>query len=131
MSVLEKVAPTDLDLFDASWLEPISSVKKVEFRKMLQRIETGEWWVWRFKEPSSGIAVAYPEDGKLFIYYLRGYNLFANLHTEDLLEAARAEGLKGCMAETSRKGILLFLKRLGFKVIFRDQNGWLLELEDG
>ena len=131
MSLFQKISPDDLDLFDASWLEPIPGVKKVEFRSMMRKVKEGEWSVWRLQPPASGIAVAYPEDGKLFIYYLRGFKLFATLTKEDLLEAARLEGLSGCQAEASSKAMIILLKRIGFKPILKTEIGTLLELEDG
>lgn len=127
----QKIKPAEMSLQDMEWLKEIPSVRKNNFRKMLAHVFDGEWDLRRLPEPAKGVAVTYPEDGKLFIYYLHGTGLFGRLTKEDLLQAARDDGLSGvtCICNTTSRRRLL--ERVGFQVTGFSEGAWDMELEDG
>lgn len=120
-----------VDELEPEWLEVIPGVNKVDLQFMLKRIESGQWHLWRLPAPAKGIAVTYPYQGKLFIYYLRGLGLFGNLTREDLLQAAKSVGLSGLMAEAKGAAMVRILKSLGFVVTDDSPECKVLELSDG
>lgn len=101
---------------DRKWLEPMPGVDKPNFREMQQKLVDGEWWIFRLPWPAQGLAVGFPDEGRLFIYYLRGYQLFSTVTSEDLLAAARAVNLHGMRAETRKLGVLKLLLNKGFRL---------------
>lgn len=113
------------------WLDPEPVGDKVSYRAMIANLAAGNWRLWRLREPASGLAVTYPLNGKLFVYYLRGHGLFGNLTIEDLLDVAIAEGCRGMAAETRKPGMLLILKKFGFRPIDTVGAYTYLELCDG
>ena len=131
----EKIPPADYSATDLEWLtRPVPGVPKISHREMLAKLDDGEWDLWRLPEPAEGIAVAYPENGLLFVYALTGRGLFGSLTVDDLLDAASFEGLDGLAAEVRSRGMKAILSRLGFVVaevgpnwtkleLRRDQNG--------
>ncbi len=127
----EKLAVADMTLADMEWLKPISSVKKVVFRVMVENLASKKWDLRRLPAPASGLAVTYPDEGKLFIYYLHGRGLFGSLNKEDLLQAARDDGLVGVAAETSNRATLRLLQNIGFEITSAGPFGWCVELQDG
>jgi hypothetical protein len=127
----EKVDPREIPLETMEWLKPIESVKKVVFDHMVHMIFSHKWDLRALPKPASGAAVTYPFEGKLFIYYLRGRGLFSSLNREDLLQAARDDGLTGVMAETSNPATLRLLLKVGFKPIDSGPFGTVVELQDG
>lgn len=112
-------------------LAPIRSVPKVCLYVMRDNLRSGIWKLWKLGGPAEGWAVTYPYEGALFIYYLHGHKLFGKLTSEDLLQAARAEGLSGVKAETSNPAMLRLLQRVGFEIYAHGPSGWCVELEDG
>lgn len=112
-----KVHPAHFDMFDLDWMQPITGVPKVEFRKMLDNVYNGDWALWRLPYPAKGIAVSYPKDGLLFVYYLHGRDLFGSLTKEDLMKAAHDEGLNGCAAHTKDRRVARILKHIGFQEV--------------
>jgi hypothetical protein len=127
----EKVPAAEMSLEDMEWLREIQSVKKNDFKKMVARIFDGEWDLRRLPAPAKGLAVTYPEGGKLFIYYLHGSGLFGSLNKEDLLQAARDDGLKGVACITNTTSRRRLLERVGFRVTGFSEGAWDLELDDG
>lgn len=113
------------------WLVPIPSVQREAFWLMESRVKDGRWTLYALGPEARGWAVGYPVDGRLFIHYLHGRGLFGRLRSEDLLQAARAEGLKGMRAQVSSNKMASALWRLGFKP-WANGPGWLkMELSDG
>lgn len=127
----EKIPPREMSLQDMEWLREIQSVRKNNFRYMVSQVFDGVWDLRRLPAPAKGVAVTYPEGGKLFIYYLHGSGLFGSLNKEDLLQAARDDGLKGvaCICNTTSRKRLL--ERVGFQVTGFSEGAWDMELEDG
>ena len=99
---------------EVQWLTPIDG--KVEFNYMLDKVKSGEWWLFKLPFPSVGLAAGCEDDGKLFIYYLRGHQLFGTVSGEDLLDAARYVGLSGMKAETRKLGVLKLMLNKGFRL---------------
>lgn len=121
-----------LDDPEAKWLRRIEGLRKVDFVWMLQALESGEAKLWRLPLPAQGVAVTYPEDGLLFIYYLHGRGLFGRLTKEDLLNAAREEGLTGVRAWVHNSRMKRILGRLGFSLVPGAAIGaTAMELRDG
>lgn len=129
--MFHKVFSENIDILDLDWLEEIPSVRKADFKAMVWKVTNGEWQLWRLGAPAQGVAVTYPWEGRLFIYYLRGTGLFATLTREDLLSVARLCALDGCMAETSSRAMLRILKSLGFEIMTEGPERWTLELRNG
>jgi hypothetical protein len=127
----EKIPPGEMSLEDMTWFREIKSVRKNDFKKMVGRVFDGEWDLRRLPAPAKGLAVTYPEDGKLFIYYLHGSGLFGSLNKEDLLQAARDDGLKGVACITNTTSRRRLLERVGFRVTGFSEGAWDLELDDG
>jgi len=118
-------------MFDTKWFVPNKGTPKVHLQSMKDELAAGRLDLWRICEPAEGIAVTYPRGGRLFIHYLHGRRLFANLNREDLLYAAEAEGLKGMAAETLFPAVLRILLNLGFEIASFADDRWYLELDDG
>ena len=112
----QRVPPDEIGLFELSWLEPIPGVPKIDFKKMMWAIKAGSMDLWRLVDGPQGIAVTYPKDGTLFIYYLHATGLFGKLTREELLAAAEGEGLKGMTAATNLPGMVVILTRIGFEI---------------
>lgn len=129
--IFEKVIPEEITEHDLVWLKPIPGVRKVSFTKMQEWVMAGLWDFLRIPEPAKGVAVVYPLEGRLFVHYLRGRDLFATLTTKDLLDLSRSYGLSGILAETQVKGISRILRGLGFKVESVAPGHWIAELDDG
>lgn len=115
---------------ELKWLAASPGLSPVNLSEMVAKIQLAEYKLWRLVPPSVGLAVTYPYKGRLFIYHLHGHSLFGTLHTKDLLEVARHEGLNGMFAECVSLGMKKILKRLGFRVIAGNEAPWLLELHD-
>lgn len=116
----------------ARWLVPGTiNDNKIDWRYMTQQLAYGVFTLWRLLPPAEGIAITHPHDGRLFIYHLHGQGLFDTLTKEELLTAAREEGLHGVMAETEKPGMVRLLQSLGFRVQRQDLFKWVLELSDG
>lgn len=118
------------NLVDYAWLEPAADLQKMDHRKMMSNLQSGVFKMWRLRPPAEGIAVTFPFEGRLFVYYLHGTGFFDTLNKENLLEVAKSEGLSGMMAETTSKGIKKILERFGFQVWKREDQTWCLELKD-
>lgn len=101
---------------EKAWLAPMPGVDKPDFRLMRHKLETNQWWLFKLPFPAEGLAVGFPDDGKLFIYYLRGYQLFGTVSAEDLCDAARHVGLSGMKAETRKLGVLKLMLNKGFRL---------------
>lgn len=129
--IFEKVPPERISQTDLEWLAPIPGVKKAAFTQMKEWVQKGLWDLLRIPSPAEGIAVVYPWEGRLFVHYLHGKDLFATLTTKDLLDLARSYGLRGVAAETQVKGVARILRGLGFKVESVAPGHWIAELEDG
>lgn len=129
--IFEKVLPEEISPTDLAWLAPIPGVRKASFAQMQEWVLAGLWDFLRIPEPAQGVAVVYPWEGRLFVHYLRGRDLFATLTTKDLLDLARSYGLHGVIAETQVKGIARILRGLGFKVESVAPGHWIAELQDG
>lgn len=99
---------------EQKWLAPIDG--KIEFNLMLDKVKSGEWWLFKLPYPAQGLAVGCADAGKLFIYYLRGFQLFGTVSAEDLLDAARYVGLSGMKAETRKLGVLKLMLNKGFRL---------------
>lgn len=128
---VEKVEFDQITEDDKKWLTPMPGVEKPELRVMMQRIKFGSLDLWRFRPPSIGVAVTYPDEGRLFIYYLQGYRILDTLSKEDLLDLATSQGLSGMRAETHKLGVLKLLINRGFKHIRTGETGiHVLELDD-
>lgn len=115
---------------EAQWLGEIPGLDMIEVKAMIAKIASGEWKLWRLAAPAIGLAVTYPYQGRLFIYYLRGHRLFGRLSRDDLLEVARHEGLSGMSAETQQIAMMRILSNLGFVVRDSDPYLWYMELDD-
>lgn len=127
----DRVAFEDLGPDDLCWVNPQPGVELDKLAGMLERIANGVLTCWRLKPPSRGICVTYPSEGRLFIYYLQGTRILDTLSTKDLLDHARACGLRGMAAETHKRGVLKLLKAKGFRHIRTGQTGiHVLELDD-
>lgn len=114
---------------EREWLKPIDG--KVEFNYMIDRVKAGDWWLFKLPYPAHGLAVGCEEEGKLFIYYLRGFQLFGTVSAEDLLDAAKYVGLSGMKAETRKLGVLKLMLNKGFKLIDTGPGPvYYVELED-
>ena len=113
------------------WLRPIPGVPKVDFQLMQAMLAEGKWDAWWLTDGPSGIAVSYPEDGVLFVYYLRANKLFGMLSKEDLLAVAYGEGLDGLKAQTKVPGVVRLLQAVGFEHDGFDHDAWIMELSDG
>lgn len=129
--IFKKVRPEEITQADLDWLAPIPGVRKISFAKMQEWVLAGLWDFLRIPEPAQGVAVVYPWEGRLFVHYLHGRDLFATLTTKDLLDLARSYGLKGIAAETKVRGIARILRGLGFKTESIAPGHWIAELEDG
>lgn len=114
------------------WLEQIPGVNKVDFKRMTSAIRSGEYTLWQITgEGPDGIAVTYPEDGFLFIYYLHATGLFGKLTRDDLFNVSRAEKcLEGLRAAATKGGMVVLLRKLGFEITGYDNGVTDLELED-
>ena len=124
-----KIGPAEYDLTDVAWLKPIIGVPKVDFREMLTKLDTEEYQLWRLPNPAQGVAVSYPSEGLLFVYYLHGTRLFGSITSKNLLQAAHEEGLDGMAADTKDKRVLRILKSFGFQVVSEPEpEFWHLEL---
>lgn len=122
----DEITPEDLD-----WLETIPEIGKVGYKEMRFKVLTGEWMFWRFRGKAQGAAVGYPENGKLFIYYLRAERFFGNITKDDLLEAARDVGFNSIRALVQKPAVKFGLARIGF---VEDKTGpdWAeMELSNG
>lgn len=117
-----------ISLSEMSWLEPIRGVPKVDFKKMTAAIKAGSMDLWRLIDGPEGIAVTYPNNGALFIYYLHASGLFGKLTREELLQAAEGEGLKSMSAATQLPGIVAILTRIGFEITGHEDGVTYLEL---
>lgn len=123
---LDKLTPEQAD-----WLRPAAGVRKVSYERMLSKIEQGVFKLWLLGDPAEGLTVTYPDKDLLFIYYLHGRGLFDNLTIEDLLRAARNEGLSGMVANVESPGMKRLCQRFGFKVTITSPYGYEMELRDG
>lgn len=101
---------------ELQWLEQIPGASKPEHRMMIERVKSGEWWLFKLPYPAAGLAIGCESDGKLFINHLRGFKLFDTVSPEDLLEAARYVGLSGMKADTTKLGVLKLLLSKGFRL---------------
>lgn len=129
LNTFTKVRPQDYDATDLFFLGPIPGVGKIDFRDMLAKLDSEEYQLWRLPAPAFGVAVSYPKDGLLFVYYLRGRRLFGSINNRNLLAAAHEEGLDGMAADTKEPGVRRILTSLGFQVVSEPEPGfWHLEL---
>ncbi len=101
---------------DLEWLNQIPGMVKPDYQAMINRVRSGEWWLFRLPKPAQGLAVGCESAGKLFICHLRGIRLFDTINKADLLEAARYVGLSGMAADTTKRGVLKLLLNKGFRL---------------
>lgn len=127
----ERVYPDEITDKELELLQPVCGLEKANQRLMMQNINSGAWWLWRFPKPGKGIGVVFPDGDRLFVYYLRGEGFFASILKRDLLEASSLLGLKGWRAQVVSKGMLKSLKRMGYRVVHKFDDGprWELELD--
>lgn len=126
-----RVPPAEFDMIDLDWLKQAANLTKIEYRYMLEQIDNENWDLWRLPYPAKGVAVSYPKDGLLFVYYLHGKGLFGSITNKDLLDVARAEGLEGLRAEVRDKKVERILRHLGFVEVDSGDDWKKLELRDG
>jgi hypothetical protein len=99
---------------------------------MREKVYSGEWTLWRLLPPAQGVAVTYPDSGRLFIYYLHGRDFFDTLTREDLLQLAADEGCIGIWAEVTHKATYkLIKKRFGCESYMEGPGWWCVELHNG
>lgn len=131
--LFQHVPPEDSIPLLERWLNPrTANCGKIDLDEIRVKVLSDEWDLWRLLAPARGIAVTYPEEGQLFIHYLRGKGLFGTVNKETLLSAARDEGLKGMSAEVRSDAHARLLGSVGFKVAECSPLGvWKMELTDG
>lgn len=131
--LFQQVPWAERDLVDTSWFTfGEAYVGKADFKKMAKMLAQGAWTLWRLLPPARGVAVSYPYEGRLFVYYLHGERLFGNVSSEDLLDVARKEGLSGVLAEVHAPATKRILSSLGFDTLEAEPPGWWkMELKDG
>lgn len=125
--IITPVKWQELSKADLKWIKPL---KYSDMDLMIQKILNGEWFVFRVTGTATGLSVGYPDEGRLFIYYLRGRGLFDNLTSEDLLSIAQRCGLRGMSAICHSFGMLQFLTKIGFYLVASEPAGWYMELDD-
>lgn len=121
----QKIPFDELDILDLDWIEPIKGVGKIDVKVMSKEIALGNWDARRLPAPAQGIAVTYPDDGLLFIYYLRGRGLFGSITKQDLLDAAEVDGLNGVAAHVDNKAMYKLLSNLTFVPIEHMSDGYI------
>jgi len=104
---------------------------KVDFKELNAKVESGEWTLWRLGEPSKGVAVTYPNQGTLYVHYLRGVGLFDSLTPEDLQRVVHNVGLKAMVADVVKASRKILLSSVGFQTIMEDNGTWTMELSCG
>jgi len=131
--IFQPLAWSDLTAKDLKWFRPSGPFKKADFPQMTRMLRKGEWKLWRLPEVAEGLAVTYPQDDLLFIYYLHGKGLFGKLTSSDLYAVAESEGLNGIGCEVWSYGTYRLMRSLGFKVKNHEQDPlwWEMELRRG